>query len=403
MKPLNRIAIIDVEGQLATIDPNGRALRPLSNGGYFYQFPAWSPDGQSIAVIGTEERRGGIFIADEPHQPYSGVRSIYESQRQQPFYLYWSPDSRQITFAANHPREGIGLHIVPAGGGSSVSRLLDVGRPYFWAWGEDNQSLFVHSGGGDAKGRLAFMDRPFEYVGENIASPGHFQTPGISPSGKYWAFAAVNQMGTAEVIIEGSNTHRRIKIEHEGAAILSWSRTQDVLAVISPSVETPHFYGMLRLINPDSGNIQTLTDDTVVAFFWSPNGKKIAYFTLTHETESQDGAGQMLRIQEGYARGRQLPEQNNPADVWLDLNVVDLRSERSELITPFRPNPIFLNQYLPFFDQYALSHRIWSPDSKSLVLPVLANGNELIAVVPIDGVTPPLPIAEGIMASWSQS
>ena len=34
---------------------------------------------------------------------------------------------------------------------------------------------------------------------------------------------------------------------------------------------------------------------------------------------------------------------------------------------------LFVNQVLPYFDQYALSHRFWSPDSRSLVLPIVGD------------------------------
>jgi TolB protein len=61
----------------------------------------------------------------------------------------------------------------------------------------------------------------------------------------------------------------------------------------------------------------------------------------------------------------------------------------------------FVTQLLPYFDQYALSHRLWSPDGTSILLPLVdAGGHDLVAVLPADG-SDPRPIANGPKAFWS--
>jgi TolB protein len=67
----------------------------------------------------------------------------------------------------------------------------------------------------------------------------------------------------------------------------------------------------------------------------------------------------------------------------------------------FTPTLTFLSQLMPFFDQYALSHRLWSPTSDALVLPLLEDGRSFIYIVPIHGGDRRF-LAEGSMASWSQ-
>jgi TolB protein len=44
---------------------------------------------------------------------------------------------------------------------------------------------------------------------------------------------------------------------------------------------------------------------------------------------------------------------------------------QSYRLATFEPSRLWLSQFLPFFDQYALSHSIWSPDSSALVLPMV--------------------------------
>jgi TolB protein len=66
-----------------------------------------------------------------------------------------------------------------------------------------------------------------------------------------------------------------------------------------------------------------------------------------------------------------------------------------------QPGVGFVDQILPYFDQYALSHRVWAPDSASIVLPLVdATGRTQIVVVPADG-TDSRTIAHGESAFWS--
>jgi TolB protein len=97
--------------------------------------------------------------------------------------------------------------------------------------------------------------------------------------------------------------------------------------------------------------------------------------------------------------GRSQPAQRGrPA---LRLWVVDVASGQQQPLLSFRPSAIFLSQFIPFFDQYALSHRLWSPASDALVLPMMdGNGNSAIHVVSVES-SEVTRVAEGTMAFWS--
>ncbi|MCX6045480.1 MAG: hypothetical protein NT075_10230, partial [Chloroflexi bacterium] len=84
----------------------------------------------------------------------------------------------------------------------------------------------------------------------------------------------------------------------------------------------------------------------------------------------------------------------------LALHVVHVRGGRTQTLAVFEPWALFVNQFLPFFDQYALSHRLWSPDSDALVVPMVKGNKAQIYILPINGGTA-RPIAEGFMATWS--
>ena len=62
---------------------------------------------------------------------------------------------------------------------------------------------------------------------------------------------------------------------------------------------------------------------------------------------------------------------------------------------------LFGLQLLPFFDQYALSHRFWAPDSSSILLPLVRDDGVVgIVVLPADG-SDERRIADGEMGFFS--
>ncbi len=81
--------------------------------------------------------------------------------------------------------------------------------------------------------------------------------------------------------------------------------------------------------------------------------------------------------------------------VFVDVASGDIRAE--PLVRPSLP---FIQQVLPYFDQYALSHRLWAPDSSSILFPALdADGISRVLAVTPDGDV--LARLDGAMAFWS--
>jgi hypothetical protein len=165
--------------------------------------------------------------------------------------------------------------------------------------------------------------------------------------------------------------------------------------------------GPLRLIDAVSGEVRTLLTGTVVGFFWSPDGRMIAALRVaTSGTDGTAAAGAPGGIREASVRmtdaGRAGSVAVAPAAPGIDLQLVfidpsnsRIRSQRS-----VRVADVFANQVLPYFDQYALSHRVWSSDGTSIALPVVAaDGSSEIRVFPAAG-TSDARIAAGVAAFW---
>jgi TolB protein len=401
-----RIAYITLNGDLEVANSDGMSRRSIASGDRFFHFPAWSPDGRRIAAIGGNRERDGIYVFEDEDALMAVVEptaehTAYESSRNPPIYLYWSPDSSHISFiAARAEEQSMGLHLASAHKAAmkegSRPNLLAVGRPCFWHWSPDARHILVHCGGwdDDASAKLTTIDpfAPQSPVIDSVNRPGFFQSPCIAPDGRHRAFGQITRKNELELVIDGVAAlrgERRIVVKHTGVAAMSWSPVAAELAFICPPENMRTYYGPLRLLNGDSGDVRLLAEDIVLAFFWSPDGKSIAYFTVAQAAESirdlipdpdeiaRDGGFYIDPALDDEARNGDADgdgegdDTGDRGELWLNLWVVDVQSGEERLIQTFEPVDIFVNQFLPFFDQYAKSHRIWSPESDAMVLPMM--------------------------------
>jgi TolB protein len=114
-----------------------------------------------------------------------------------------------------------------------------------------------------------------------------------------------------------------------------------------------------------------LTARPVLAFFWSPDGQKLAYLEL-------DDAADALRLR---------------WHVW--------DGTHSRAYATFVPTRTFLQAYLVFFDQYARSMTLWSPDSQAFAYPAVTEtlGNHIyVQQLEADA---PVEVGTGLFVAWS--
>jgi TolB protein len=421
-----RLAVIDGDGRLVTMDAIGGSIAYHDLTGVRFSFPAWSPDGSHIAATGAGPDGYGVYVV--PIAPAAGAgagsspptnepTAIYLSQVLPAFYLYWMPNGRSVAFLTSQPSGLIDLRVAPADA-SAEATVVRRGAPMYWAW-IDEARMLVHAGGGSASflGEVGPDGEPPTGAPDPIDGAGDFRAPAVSADGRFRAYVGRGTDRTAAVIVEpldpapGSDASAgRTEAKVLGPAALDFDPGGDRLAFVARATagsSAPLPVGPLRLIDAVSGEVRTLLTGTVVGFFWSPDGRMIAALRVAASgTDGTAAAGAPGGIREASVRmtdaGRAGSVAVAPAAPGIDLQLVfidpsnsRIRSQRS-----VRVADVFANQVLPYFDQYALSHRVWSSDGASIALPVVAaDGSSEIRVFPAAG-TSDARIAAGVAAFW---
>ena len=147
--------------------------------------------------------------------------------------------------------------------------------------------------------------------------------------------------------------------------------------------------------------MRTLLERQVFAFFWSPDGETIAVIAFPNDAQPGPGeAGAPGTRTVASARGIP-PLAAEPGGVRFHLGFVDAASGTLRGQRDVRLTELFAFQLLPFFDQYALSHRYWASDCSAIALPISGDaGLEQVVVYPADG-GEPRTVATGGIGFWS--
>jgi len=402
-----RIAVVDERGALATLDERGGSVVSYDVPGVAFGSPAWSPDGSRIAAVGRGPDGVSIYVF-AAGRPASGGAArpvvVYRDPYHPPFYLYWTPDGVKLSFLANEP-VGFSLRVAPADGsgpvdGSGPGAIIRQGAPLYFDWqGADRLLLHVGSGSSAFVGEVGLDGAS---VAPAAVRPGDFRAASSSRDGTYSAYVRQGAGSTGDIVIAPRGGTSRLALPVFGPAAFLFDPTGDSLASIAadePGTDTPPFpLGPLRLIDARSGAVRTLLDGAVIGFFWAPNGRTIAALRVAppaDQTADADPVVARTVSTRRAAAATPLPGIELRLD-FVDVALGVVRSERG-----VRLGSQFVNQLLPFFDQYALSHRLWSPDSSSIALPLVdSTGRTRLVILPADG-KDSLPIADGVSGFWS--
>jgi TolB protein len=397
-----RLAYVDLEGALNVMDASSHSILRLPSTGVTFGFPAWSPDATRLAAIRADVGgtgldvfafAGGAATADASPTP----TTVYASADEPVFYLYWAPDSQALAFLTTVP-DGLALRLAPADV-AGAARVIRNGSPMYWQW-VDPTRLLVHAGGNDPGAFAGEVGLDGQPVGSSVIDAGPFRAPARSNDGRYLAFTTSGPDGSQSVVIVSTDGSARHDVAVDGVAAFEFDPAGDTLAFTAsdrPGDTASIPIGPLRAIDPTTGTVRTLIDGSVVTFFWAPDGKTIATISLRQPGDTKTAASEHAIT---LARTGQRAIETE-AGVQLRLSFVDVASETLRSVADIRLSDLFINQVLPYFDQYALSHRFWSPDSRSIVLPVDNDqGVTRLTTFFVAG-SDPIELVDGQFATWS--
>jgi TolB protein len=398
------IAVVEADGSLSLVDRMGHVTVLAEAGDATFAFPAWSPDGSRIATIryGSSDRQILVFDAREAAagKPVEPV-VLLQSAAIGPFYLSWTPDGRSLAYLADE-NGGLSLRIVAADGsepldGSAPGSVIRTGNPFYFDWIGSNRMLAHVGSGTDAF--LGEIGLDGASAGGTIQSPGDFRAGAVSGDQKFEAFVQAGESGAGTIVVAGRGGSTQRTMPVFGTAAVSFDPTGDTVASIGPNkpgqsgISIP--FGPLRLLDPASGKVRTLLDGSVVSFWWSPNGKTIAAL-LVQPAGGSASPAPASSVSPSAAAASPTASPSSVHVVFVDVASGKVRSE-----AVVNPGQLYIDQYLTYFDQYERSHRVWSPDSTSLLVPVVdADGGTHIAVLFANGDA--AESIDGLIGFWSR-
>ena len=402
---VNRIAYIGVDGDLYVINPDGSGSHRLPGGvpdhtarltadeghvqgsSVFHAWPTWSPDGSRLAVSRVTIGNPASITAEvySITTANGSFTKLYEDPpnvipliaENTPHYMYWSPDSRHLTFIANRP-DGLALFISSEDVPEELG-LVVRGAPLYWAWAANSLSILLHVAGDLLLLDFTDSEGPIQLGNDSIA----FRAPAFSPESGSLAYIDRSKQGGNVLVVadaDGANGREVVDVGEDSAFL--WSPTQNRIALIDSGDPSNRYFDGLKVVDLENGMERTVTTESVVSFFWSPNGERIAYVAF------------------------------DPTARRLSWNVVNPDQGPPQKLVDFIPSED-LSLLLAFFDQYAYSNSVWSPDSRHLVftgqlVPTGTGSNggmsgDQVYILDVDGSSVPRAIAEGTTAFWSWS
>ncbi len=350
-----------------------------------YGWPTFSPDGKRIAYSSEAHKDSdnsfAVWVYDLAR---SQATLIFESRSERIVYMVWTPDGQHLSFLLGEPR-GLSLVLAEVKESTPV-RIVATGMPLYFDWGARPDEVALHTLAldSDRTEQVSLMSlTPTSQNVIKVLSSGRtpFKTPAWSPDGKHLAYIANYHAESNIIVANADATHPRSVVSLPvGENSFVWAPDSAHLAYATAITPQTPTYNGIKLVDIASANSKWLTKNDVAAFFFAPDSRHLAYIGV--------------------------PE-DKPYYTW---SVVDVKTGADKPLGNFLATPDESTAYR-YFDQLAVSHTIWAPDSSSFIYAgVRLTGSPERAlgfapppsayVVPIDG-SAPHEVSNAILAFFS--
>lgn len=285
-----------------------------------------------------------------------------------PFYYLASPDEQSTTVISLRNNEtSTGLIAELISGPESVDTVSDE-APFYMTWEPNGNRLATHIG----DERLEIKAGRTETV---LESTGRYQAPLWLERGlvtlrtqgdrtflSVWDGSSFADLGIVRGGARFVGTGNRIAIQTGSNA-----DSGGIQAMVQSVPTIPA--GVLTIVDLETGSFTSVTSSPSPVYQWDPSGTRLLFSTLENDPE--------------------------PALVWHVWEDGDIRD-----FEPYAPDPSWFQSFVPFFDQYAQSVSLWSPDGSAFAYPAIIDGEPRIVVQDLDA-TVARNIAGGVWVAWA--
>jgi len=377
-----QIAIAAEDGNIYLFDLAADEAVPLTEdavrGSKMYAWPTWANDGR-LAFFGTsrvpdDRYQLGIFLQRAPGE----VERLYSAADEFFTYASWAPadcpagDCRDLALLYTAASGNLALRRVRVDGEVSIEELSE-GGPHYWDWSPDGASMLWARFGTE----LSIYDADSNAIAQTFDDRLGFQRAVDWSPVDDRLLAAVRAPGRRNDLIIFDKDERLVLAEgFRGPVSFEWSPDGAQVAYLDEQRTT------LTVADAQTGAPVATAPDDAFAFFWSPDSARLAYLTI-----SQPGQDVLASLQS-----------EPPRLQWVIYSPATGAATRLATFFPTRET-IY---YLQFFDQFARSHRLWSPDSRYLTYgEVLRDGRSVVSLLDTTSQDAPRTLMEGQIGVFS--
>lgn len=398
-----QIAYIGVDENVYSIDLASSQRRQLTEDAIhsqevlrYYQLPTWSTDGRlayfEASLAANNKPQLTVYVSLDGA---SAGKPVYSSENELVVYAYWSPQDctvgehcRDLAILLQGIDPQFTVRLIRDSQQNPSSQSVGKGNPFYYSWSPDGTHMLWQR----SLQTLDVYDVNAQGISRTLPQqPGMFQAPAWSPVDDRMLLGARNSDGrSTDLVIMSDESTETLATGLMGSVAFAWSPDGSRVAFIDHK-------GNLAVLDAATGKtIARGATAGILAFFWSPNSDRIAYVTSSFSP----GA---LTAKNGAANSSLVSyqQQQTPQLMWSVLNVNTGATNRYGSFQP-TDDMVFL---LSFFDQFAQSHRVWSPDGGYLVYSEITADNQS-AVSILDTTQPdtiPVTVADGRIGIWSFS